>query len=131
MAARTVNNLPSVAPDDGGLRNRSNSLNQLQKPLPITWLQRVATDLIRERRIYRGNPTVAQFDCKKDNVRPSENLADEEHFVGVDRVRWHLPATSVITTSPTSFFEIITAFNALLSSNWLPNSSRHHLSIEV
>jgi hypothetical protein len=45
------------------------------------------------------------------SMRPNLTLCDSS-----------MPSTSVITTSPTSFFEIITAFSASLSSNWSPSS---------
>jgi hypothetical protein len=52
------------------------------------------------------------------SMRPNLTLCDSS-----------IPSTSVITTSPTSFFEIITAFKASLSNNWSPSSLRHHLSV--
>src|SRR6476661_2003282 len=44
---------------------RPDPLAKIQELLPITGLQRVATDLVRQRRVDRDNPTLlAQFDCK-------------------------------------------------------------------
>src|ERR1700739_3386232 len=46
--------------------SRPNPLAQIQEPLPITGLQRVATDLVRQGCVDCNNPTfLAQFDCKK------------------------------------------------------------------
>src|SRR6516162_3809733 len=43
---------------------RPDLLAQIQQPLPITGLQRVAADLVRQRRVDSNNPTLlAQFDC--------------------------------------------------------------------
>src|SRR6476646_2452696 len=44
---------------------RPDPLAKIQELLPITGLQRVATDLVRQRRVDRDNPPLlAQFDCK-------------------------------------------------------------------
>src|SRR3984893_13921314 len=46
--------------------SRPNPLAQIQEPLPITGLQRVATDLVRQGCVDCNNPTfLAQFDCQK------------------------------------------------------------------
>src|ERR1700726_3634328 len=46
--------------------SRPNPLAQIQEPLPITGLQRIATDLVRQGCVDCNNPTfLAQFDCQK------------------------------------------------------------------
>jgi hypothetical protein len=44
---------------------RPDPLAQIQEPLPVAGLQRVAADLVRPGRVHGNNPTLlAQFNCK-------------------------------------------------------------------
>jgi hypothetical protein len=49
---------------------RPDPLAQIQEPLPVTGLQRLAADLVRQGRVHGNNPTLlAQFDCKNTAYR--------------------------------------------------------------